>query len=262
MPRLVLALLLVAQIAHADDLDPVYTCRAAGPGTKLRVTFKPETPLVDLATWVMGFSCKNVVFSSDVARHATRVTVMAPNELTPKQAVQLFVDAVEATGLVVVQKSDTIIIKLGPHMPASCPDVATAPAPPVMSPSPPSQADDDLAQAIETGIKKIDDTHVEIAKGVIDEILANPMAVAKGARIVPAIKDGKPNGFKLYAIRPSSVYARLNLLNGDTLVRVNGFELTSADKALEVYTKLREATSLQLDIERRGKPLSLFIRIR
>ena len=68
--------------------------------------------------------------------------------------------------------------------------------------------------------------------------------VAKGARVVPAVKNGKPDGFKLYAIRPSSVYAKLGLQNGDTLQSINGFELTSADKALEVYTKLREATSL------------------
>jgi general secretion pathway protein C len=70
---------------------------------------------------------------------------------------------------------------------------------------------------------------------------------------VPAVKDGKPDGFKLYAIRPSSVYSKLGLQNGDTLQSINGFDLTSADKALEVYTKLREATSLQVTVTRRGK---------
>ena len=43
--------------------------------------------------------------------------------------------------------------------------------------------------------------------------------------------------------------------------RSTASKLTSADKALEVYTKVREATALQIDIIRRGKPLSLFIRI-
>ena len=37
---------------------------------------------------------------------------------------------------------------------------------------------------------------------------------------------------------------------------INGFELTSADKALEVYTKLRDATSLEVEITRRGKPMT------
>ncbi|MBA3452457.1 MAG: general secretion pathway protein GspC, partial [Deltaproteobacteria bacterium] len=40
------------------------------------------------------------------------------------------------------------------------------------------------------------------------------------------------------------------------------FELTSADKALEVYTKLREATSLEMEVTRRGKPVTLKYTIR
>ncbi|HEY5947466.1 MAG TPA: type II secretion system protein GspC [Kofleriaceae bacterium] len=121
---------------------------------------------------------------------------------------------------------------------------------------------DDLQASIDNGIKKIDDNNYEIDKALVDKVLANPMGVAKGARVVPAVKNGKPDGFKLYAIRPSSVYAKLGLTNGDTLQSINGFELTSADKALEVYTKLREATSLEVEVTRRGKPMTLKYSIR
>lgn len=121
---------------------------------------------------------------------------------------------------------------------------------------------DDLQSAIDNGIKKIDDNNYEIDKSLVDKVLANPMGVAKGARVVPAVKNGQPDGFKLYAIRPSSVYAKLGLANGDTLQSINGFELTSADKALEVYTKLREATSLEVNVTRRGKPVTLKYQIR
>jgi general secretion pathway protein C len=121
---------------------------------------------------------------------------------------------------------------------------------------------DDLQAAIDSGVKKIDDSTYEIDKSLVEKALANPMALAKGARVVPAVKNGKPDGFKLYAIRPSSVYAKLGLTNGDTLQSINGFELTSADKALEVYTKLREATQLQVEITRRGKPMTLNYSIR
>jgi general secretion pathway protein C len=116
---------------------------------------------------------------------------------------------------------------------------------------------DEMQAAIDTGVKKIDDNNYEIDKALIDKVLANPMGVAKGARVVPAVKNGKPDGFKLYAIRPNSVYAKLGLQNGDTLQSINGFELTTADKALEVYTKLREATALQVDVTRRGKPTTI-----
>ena len=131
--------------------------------------------------------------------------------------------------------------------------------PPVAENKPP---EDDLEAMADTSIKKIDDTHYEIDKSLVDKVIANPMGAAKGARVVPAVKNGKPDGFKLYAIRPSSVYAKLGLANGDTLQAINGFELTSADKALEVYTKLREATSLQVSVTRRGKDMTINYSIR
>lgn len=138
-------------------------------------------------------------------------------------------------------------------------DGATAPPPvvAVAEEKPAEENKDDLAASIESGVKKIDDTTFEIDKSLVDKALVNPMALAKGARIVPAMKNGKPEGFKLYAIRPSSVFAKLGLSNGDTLTSINGFELNSADKALEVYTKLREATNLELEVTRRGKPVTL-----
>lgn len=118
-------------------------------------------------------------------------------------------------------------------------------------------AKNDLLAMIDEGVNKISDTEFEIDKDVVDKILENPMAVARGARIVPSIKNGKANGFKLYAIRPSSMYAKIGLMNGDTIHAINGFELTTPDKALEVYAKLRSASSLSVNATRRGKPVSL-----
>ena len=141
--------------------------------------------------------------------------------------------------------------------------------PPVTAPTPVASAEtntgeekDDMHAAIDNGIKKLDENNYEIDKALVDKVLANPMAVAKGARVVPAVKNGKPDGFKLYAIRPNSVYAKLGLSNGDTLESINGFELTSADKALEVYTKLREATSLEVTITRLNAEMTLKYQIR
>ena len=145
---------------------------------------------------------------------------------------------------------------------------ATAPisTPVAVTDAPPANADpnseDALNAAVNAGIKKIDDSTYEIDKSLVEKVLLNPMAIAKGARVVPAMNNGKPDGFKLYAIRPDSAFAKLGLTNGDTLKQINGFELTSADKALEVYTKLREATSLEVEVQRRGKPVTLKYTIR
>ncbi len=120
-----------------------------------------------------------------------------------------------------------------------------------INPTTPSPDPDTFAQ----GIKQTDQTTYEIQRTTIDAVLANPMAVAKSARVVPAIKNGQPEGLKLYAIRPGSVWAALGLQNGDTIRAINGYELTSADKALEVYTKLRDAKQITVDVTRRGQPM-------
>ncbi|MDQ3364029.1 MAG: hypothetical protein M3680_01175 [Myxococcota bacterium] len=99
-------------------------------------------------------------------------------------------------------------------------------------------------------IKQISDTSFQIDRAAFDQALANPMVFAKSARFVPAVKDGKPNGFKLYAIRPGSVLARLGLVNGDALHAINGMRLDGADQALEAYTRLRQASSWKLEITR------------
>src|SRR5512140_3084650 len=143
------------------------------------------------------------------------------------------------------------LVLLGAPPPTVVAAVETPPATPSGEPG------DDMQASIDSGIKKIDDSNYEIDKSLVEKVLLNPMAVAKGARVVPSMKNGKPDGFKLYAIRPSSAFAKLGLTNGDTLQSINGFELTSADKALEVYTKLREVTSLEVEVTRRGKPVTL-----
>ena len=154
---------------------------------------------------------------------------------------------------------DSAMSDVGPTAP-SLPSYPPPTPPPAPVPPYVDQTDP-LADQLNK-IQHSDDTHYTVPRSLVDAVLANPMAIAKGARIVPAAKDGKPHGFKLYAIRPTSIYALLGFRNGDTLLAVNGFEMTSPDKALEAYTKLRDATDLSVDIERRGQPLTLTFKIR
>jgi len=141
---------------------------------------------------------------------------------------------------------------------------APPPAPVAVASTDPAPAGDgdDLTAAIDSGIKKIDDTTFEIDKALVEKVLANPMAIAKGARVMPSSKNGEANGFKLYAVRPNSVYSKLGFSNGDTINAINGMELNSMDRAMEVYAKVRDAQSLQVVVTRRGKPVNLNYTIR
>lgn len=139
----------------------------------------------------------------------------------------------------------------------SAPVAQNTPPPPVAPPPTDQSPDADLLAAVDKGVKKIDETHYDIDRGLIDKILTDPTAAARAARIVPSIKDGKPNGFKLYAIRPNSLFAKIGMQNGDTISSINGFDMSSPDKALEVYTKVRSASNLSVSVVRRGQPVNM-----
>ena len=111
-------------------------------------------------------------------------------------------------------------------------------------------------------IARLDDTHITMPRATVDALLGDPTKLTRGARLVPAVKNGSADGFKIYAIRPDSVYARLAFNNGDTIQTIDGVELSSADKALEVYTKARNATEIVVELIRRGTPMTLTITIK
>jgi type II secretory pathway component PulC len=259
----------LGSVARADD-PPLYECHAPAADMKMSVQFKPDASIHDVVTWAIGFTCKNIVLTSEAERAAPRVTIIAPHPLTPKQALALFVDTLETAGLIVTVKPDSILIKPGPTLPQHCPDVSSA-GPPASSavatggelaPYPGTPSSDELQKLIDRGVKVIDPTHYELMRALVDAVLSDPMTAAKGARIVPAMANGKPSGFKLYAIRPTSLFAKLGFTNGDTLEKINGNALDSADKALEVYSKVHDATKLDVEIIRRGKPLTLTFAIK
>lgn len=115
---------------------------------------------------------------------------------------------------------------------------------------------------LEAGIKKVGENSYEISRELVDKVRANISRYASGARIVPHIENGKANGYKLYAVRPSSVFAKIGVRNGDILHAVNGLNIASPRQALEVYTKLTDASNISLSITRRGKPVTMKYRIR
>lgn len=125
-----------------------------------------------------------------------------------------------------------------------------------------SSDDDDIDSLMDDGIRETGDNSYEIARELVDQVLEDPSQVARGARIVPAVQDGQSEGFKLYAIRPNSIFAKVGLNNGDTINEINGFELTSPDRALEVYQRVRDASNIEVKVTRRGEPVTLDYSIR
>lgn len=105
------------------------------------------------------------------------------------------------------------------------------------------------------GIKKVSENEYVVSREEIDKTLSNLNSIATQARIVPAFKNGVAQGFKLFSIRPGSIYAKIGIQNGDVIKRINGYEINSPDKALEIYQKLQTASRVDVELERRGQTL-------
>ncbi len=103
------------------------------------------------------------------------------------------------------------------------------------------------------GVRKLTDTRYEIDKAIIDSSLSNLNTLATQARLVPSFKNGIANGFKLFQIQPGSLYSSIGIENGDVITRINGYEINSPDKALEIYQKLRESSHVTLELDRGGQ---------
>jgi general secretion pathway protein C len=120
--------------------------------------------------------------------------------------------------------------------------VAAAPAP----------GGDALSQELDRGIKKTGEHTYDIQRATLESVLGNMSLLSRSARIVPEIRDGKAAGFRLYSVRPEGPFAKIGMQNGDVISAINGLEITSPEKALEVYAKLKSASHLSVGLERNG----------
>lgn len=106
------------------------------------------------------------------------------------------------------------------------------------------------------GVTKVSETQYTVDRAEVDKALSNLNEVATQARIVPSFKNGKANGFKLFSIKPGSIYSKIGLQNGDVIQKINGYEINSPDKALESYQQLKGANAVSIELQRRGQAMS------
>ena len=80
-----------------------------------------------------------------------------------------------------------------------------------------------------------------------------------GARMVPAFRDGAPEGLKLYAIRPGSLFHALGLEAGDTLRAVNGMPVLADPGRLVQALSFEPRRFIDLELKRAGEPLRIAV---
>ena len=107
-----------------------------------------------------------------------------------------------------------------------------------------------------TGVRQLADNRYEIERTTLDQTLGDLNKIATQARIVPSFENGQANGFKLFSIQPGSLYSSIGIENGDVVQRVNGYEINSPEKALELYQKLKETGHVSIQLKRGGQVIT------
>ena len=141
-------------------------------------------------------------------------------------------------------------------------DLLDRPQPAAGAPVAAATPTDPFQAELDKGIKQISDHKYEVQRSTLDALTNNMAALARAARIVPEVRDGKSVGFRLFSIRPDGPFAKIGLQNNDVVSAINGLEMTSPDQALLAYTKLKTANHLTVAVERNGQKITKDYNIR
>ncbi len=111
-------------------------------------------------------------------------------------------------------------------------------------------------------IRKVAEDRWVIDAREIEQAQENMSRLLTQIRVVPNFTNGQPDGFKVFAIRPGSLFARIGLQNGDVIKRINGIEIQGPEEAFEAYQRLKDETVIQIDLVRRNQNKTFTYEIR
>ena len=92
--------------------------------------------------------------------------------------------------------------------------------------------------------------------------LENPNQLMTDARLQPNITNGRQEGFVLREVRSGGIYQSLGLQNGDVLLRINDYNISNPENALQAFTALRGMDRVQVDLMRNGARMTMTYQIR
>lgn len=82
------------------------------------------------------------------------------------------------------------------------------------------------------------------------------------ARLLPSMKDGRVEGFRVSEVKPTGVFGMVGIKNGDTIMRINDFTIDSPEKAIQSLASLKGQNRIRLDLVRDGQPATFTYEIR
>jgi len=95
--------------------------------------------------------------------------------------------------------------------------------------------------------------NIAINRSQIESAVQNPDQLMQEVRVRPHFEKGQLDGLTITAIKPDSILRKMGLANGDILTSVDGEKIASMNDALKLYEVIKSASTIKLEIKRRGR---------
>ncbi|MEO7093979.1 MAG: PDZ domain-containing protein, partial [Polyangiales bacterium] len=110
-------------------------------------------------------------------------------------------------------------------------------------------------------IKKIDDHTFEVDRDLVRELVSGAAKPGK-MRMMPIVKDGDVKGVRLFGVTAGTPAFAIGMKNSDIISAIDGEPIKTAQQLLDLYAKLDQLTSVELQGTRAGKPLAIALHLR
>lgn len=91
----------------------------------------------------------------------------------------------------------------------------------------------------------------------IQQALDKPNQIMTDARLLPHMVEGKQQGYVLNEVKAGGIYQSLGLQNSDVLLRINDYNISNPETALQAFNALKGMDRVRLDIIRGGSKMTM-----
>ena len=92
-----------------------------------------------------------------------------------------------------------------------------------------------------------------LSQKTVNENLSNLNSIMNQAVLRPFFNKGVQEGYIISNIAPNSLYEKMGLQNGDTIIDINGNRMKSANDLLQLVNSMQAGSSIDMNIKRSGK---------
>lgn len=101
-----------------------------------------------------------------------------------------------------------------------------------------------------------------VSREVLNRDITDLYSLMSQVRVQPYLKNNEPHGFQLSSIRPNGLFYQLGIRNNDVIVKLNGVAVRQPEDIMGLYRQIQELDTVTVEVERRGRPMTLTYSLR